>query len=232
MKKRSIFWGIIFILLAVYLIISRLDLIPKLPVFSILVTLVLVYIMIMGIRQMNFGQILIPLALIGWQYDEYLGIEELTPWPLLLAAVLVAIGLDMIFRNIRKEKRIEGSVVFSNHVENGQDGSVININSAFCGNNKYVNSDHFSAANIDTSFGQCNVYFDNAIMDGNHCVINVDNSFGETNLYFPHTWRVNVARDCAFGDVKIHGTGSSDADAPFVQVNADVAFGTLNIYFN
>lgn len=232
MKKKSIFWGIIFILLAVYLIVNSMDLFPKLPVFSILITLVLVYIMVMGIRKLNFTEILIPLALIGWQYDDYLGITELTPWPLLGAAILLAIGLDMIFRNVRKEKRIEGHVVFNGRIDSSVDGSVININSTFAGNNKYINSDHFSTANIDTSFGQCNVYFDNAIMDNNHCVINVDNSFGETNLYLPHTWRVSIDRDCAFGDVKIHGVGSNDMDAPFAQVNADVAFGEINIYFN
>lgn len=232
MKKKSVFWGSIFILLAIYLIISKLDLIPKLPIFSILITVVLLYIIAMGIRQLNFAEIFIPLALIGCQYDEFLHIEQITPWALILASVLLAIGFDMIFKSSKKKNLYTKAIVATNQATSESDGSEVHIESSFSGDSKYINSPNLVKAEIENSFGQCNVYFDNACLAAKPCPVYVENSFGETNLYFPHTWRVSVNPDCAFGDVKMHGMGNHDMDAPYVEVHAEVAFGTINVYFN
>ena len=231
MNKKGIFWGVILILLAVYIIIGKLNLIPDLPIFTILATIILIYIICMGIKKMNFVKILIPSALLGNIYSKQLHIEAITPWPLLAACILIAIGLDMIFMNTKREHKNQ-IYIQECTMESSMNGASIKIENSFSGNNKYISSENLSLVDVDNAFGQCNVYFDNAVLADGRCVINVDSSFGETNLYFPHTWHVEVDRDCAFADVKVHGTGCMDADAPFVQVKADVSFGAVNIYFN
>ena len=43
MKKKDISLALILILIAVYLIVSRLDIMPKIPIFTILFTVLFVY---------------------------------------------------------------------------------------------------------------------------------------------------------------------------------------------
>lgn len=61
---------------------------------------------------------------------------------------------------------------------------------AFGSVSKYVNSDCFQKAKISNSFGECNVFFNNAILAGSSASIKVENSFGSTNVYLPSTWRI------------------------------------------
>jgi predicted membrane protein len=222
MKKKSVFWGLLFILLGVYLIVSRLGLIPKLPVITIAFTVLFLYIIIRGVIKRNFFMIFLPAALIGCMYAEPWNITRITPWPLLIAALLVSIGLTMIFKDSRK--KTEWKKVTQ------EDSSEIMYN-LFGEINKYVNDSSFSKAVIKNTFGQSNVYFNNAIIANNHAVVEVDNSFGEVDLYLPGTWRVDVQRECAFGVVQMHGNGNADVDAPLVQILANCSFGEINIYF-
>jgi predicted membrane protein len=222
MKKKSVFWGLLFILLGVYLIVSRLGLIPKLPVITIAFTVLFLYIIIRGMIKRNFFMIFLPAALICCMYAEPWNITRITPWPLLIAALLVSIGLTMIFKDGRT--KIEWKKVTQ------EDSPEIMFN-LFGEFNKYVNDSSFSKAVIKNTFGQFNVYFNNAIIANNHAMVEVDNRFGEVDLYLPGTWRVDVQRECAFGVVQMHGNGNADADAPLVQILANCSFGEINIYF-
>ncbi len=243
MNKKNLFWGFVLIVLAVYVLISRIGIIPDLPVGKILVSLICVYIMIKGVINRNFAEILIPLAVIGCQYDEVLGITKITPWPLLLAAVLISIGLSLIFPGKRKNgvnityysdgngKTVEQNTVNGKFVEEGtQDGEIVHIENSFSGNSQYVNSQNLLRAKVENSFGQCNVYFHNATLKNGKATIEAENSFGETNLYIPGAWRVQIEQDVALGDVKVYGSGNADMDAPSVLVHAECSLGCINIY--
>lgn len=235
MKRKSIAWGIVLIVLAVYLVTSSLDLIPHLPIFKILFTLFMAYICVKGILKINFFEIIMPLALLGCVYDDVLGITEITPWILILAAFLVSVGLDMIFKNFRVTKHVEiegvsGVNGIKEHTT--ENGMFIKVDCAFGNVSKYIDSDAFSGADIDAAFGQCNVYFDNAVMASNVVSVKVDNSFGQTNLYFPATWRMDMRKDSVFGNVVISGNPCTDLDAPLVHLDVENAFGQVNLYFN
>jgi predicted membrane protein len=231
MKKKSVFWGLLLILLAVYLIVSRLGLIPRLPIITIVFTVIFVYMIIQGIIKRNFFMILLPAALIGCMYAEPWNITRITPWPLLIAALLVSIGLTMIFKDSRKKNEWKNVAFSDSHMDSSKEDSAEVVCNAFGEINKYVNSSSFSKALIKNTFGQSNLFFNNAIIANNHAMVEVKNSFGEVNLYLPGTWRVDVQRDCAFGEVRIHGNGNADMDAPLVQILADCSFGEINIYF-
>ena len=84
MKKKSIALGIVLILLAVYLVVSRLGFAPALPFFTIVFTLILAYTTIKGFVKLHFTEAFLSLAILGCIHDELLHIEALTPWTLLL----------------------------------------------------------------------------------------------------------------------------------------------------
>ena len=84
LRKNSgkILWGLFFILAAVYVVVSKLWIMPEISVFS----------------NVNFWEILFSIAFICIIYDDWLGITALTPWTVLGAALLGSIGLSLIFK--------------------------------------------------------------------------------------------------------------------------------------
>ena len=54
MKKESIFWGVLFILAGIFLIISKLGYFPDVNVFSLLLTVFLVVVIGKSLRHLNF----------------------------------------------------------------------------------------------------------------------------------------------------------------------------------
>lgn len=235
MKRKDITVALILILIAVYLIVNRLHLMPEIPVFTILFTVLFIYTAIRGFIRMHFFEGVVSLAIIGCIHDDILGIEAITPWTLIAAAVLIGIALDMIFKDGR-ERRDEscfshGEGHYTGHVENGADGEYVHVQNSFGTVSKYVNSDCFREANIENSFGTCNVYFDNAVLESAKADIRLDNSFGCINLYLPSTWRVIVKQDTAFGGIKYKGSGSNAEDAPVIDLRLDCSFGEIWVIF-
>lgn len=236
MKKKRIAFALILILIAVYLIVNQLGLIPKIPFFSILFTVLFCYIAIHGLIRLHFFEAMVSLAIVGCINDKLLHIEAITPWTLLIAAVMIGIALDMLFKNCLKKKdccAFENADHFTtSYVENSSDGEKVKVDNSFGSVSKYVNSDCFQKAKISNSFGECNVFFNNAILAGSSASIKVENSFGSTNVYLPSTWRIVTRQDTAFGNINIQGQGSIVEGAPTIELTLNSSFGEINIIFD
>lgn len=235
MRRKSILFGIVLILLAVYLVVSRLGYAPAMPFIKAAFSAVLVYTMVRGFIRLQFTEGFLSLAILGCIHDELLRIEKLTPWTLLLAGLLLGTAFDMIFKGARaKRKHICGHGVsneWDSEVEDIVDGQTIRVVNSFGSKSKYVNSEAFTSAQIENSFGECNVYFNNAILAGGHTRIVAENNFGETNIYLPRTWRISVREETAFGVVNVRGKGSMETDAPLAELVLTSNFGELNVFF-
>lgn len=109
LRKNSgkILWGLFFILAAVYVVVSKLWIMPEISVFSVLLTVFFIWLFLNGIRNVNFWEILFSIAFICIIYDDWLGITALTPWTVLGAALLGSIGLSLIFK-----KRVDTNLPF------------------------------------------------------------------------------------------------------------------------
>ena len=236
MKNRNIFGGIALILLAIFLLGNGLGVFPDVPWFRIICTVFLGISVIRGFFDRHFFGPIMGLCLIAWIWDEWLGIEQITPFPLFFAGVLLGIGLNMLFKsNGAKIEYSSGSAWYMGRdaggTENWQDGRHIAFENNFNSVSKYVNSDEFSSADLENNFGSANIYFNNAVMAGGQAVVKAENNFGEMNLYLPHTWRLQVSQNAAFGNVRVYGTPSNMSDAPTLIMNAESNFGNINIYF-
>ncbi len=162
MKSSKVFWGIFFILAAVYVVISKFGILPDIGVFSIILTVFFLWLFVEGIRNVNFWEILFSIAFICIIYDEPLGITALTPWTVLGAAFLGSIGLSLIFGGKkRKWKTVTGNVGTSSSEQ--YTGEEIRCENSFGSAIRYINSDNFRRAAIENNFGSLSVYF-------RHCV--------------------------------------------------------------
>lgn len=232
----KIFWGLMFILAGICLLLNRLGYLPELyhvSLAQIIFTLVFIWMIIHGFKHRNFFMIFLGLALIGNTYAKALHITAITPGPLIGAAVLISIGLSIIFPD---KPHWGGSFSQSNYADIGSktftqaDGEELYFQNSFSSTSKYVNSDAFVCASFKNSFGQMNVYFDNTIIKNGIADINIQNSFGEVALYIPKTWNVEHHMKHTFGSVTEKNRNMSEG-CPTLRIYGEVAFGEVGITY-
>lgn len=181
-KRKKILFGILFVLLGTALIINALGYIEIGNIFYFIVTLFLIPIFIKGIIHLNFSSILIPPAIVGCMYAKELGITSITPWPLLLCALFLSIGLHLIFGHRKNYK-------YNSTIER-DDNNIINVDVNFNSVIKYVNAENLKSGLIDCSFGAAKVYFDQTKLSKNGATIELDVSFSGVELYIPKDWKI------------------------------------------
>lgn len=233
MKKRNVFWGMLLIIAAVLIILNVFGYFPGVSVFKIVLSVFMLGIIIVSIRSINIWGILFPLAVILIIFDSQIGITEFTPWPVLLVAFLISLGLSLIFnRRSPFIFTINGRDSFGSSVVNEQDGNVVNCSTTFGECIKYVNSEDFKRANIKCSFGDVKVYFDNAKIPSGKADIYLDVSFGDVDLYIPRSWNVVNESHAFFGDMDVSRNNmSADPAAPLVVIHGNINFGDASIIY-
>ncbi|GAA0079256.1 membrane protein [Clostridium sp. CTA-5] len=231
MKKERIFWGALFILAGIFLIISKLGYLPDVNVFSLLLTVFLAAVIVKSLRRLNFSGILFPSAFICIIYDKQLGITAITPWTVLLAALFGSIGLSMIFHK---------HIKWSNHHHNYQeyefekidveDESNVRFKNSFGASIKYINTDKFEQGDFDCSFGAMKIYFDNAVMSNKNAIVRLNASFSGIELYIPKTWNIDDKTNVFLGSVNEKNRNNQTTTNNLTLVG-DVSFSGVEIIY-
>ncbi len=231
MKNRNVFWGLLFILAAVLIILNQFGFLEGISMFEIVATVVLSGIIVISILHLNFWGIMFPSALICIIYADQLNITKFTPWPALLTALLLSIGLSILFKGHNHWGwNFQHHNSFSSRVINDKDDNIVECSVSFGECIKYVNSDNFVKANISCSFGELKVYFDNALIPSGKADINLSVSFGEAVLFIPKTWNVINEAHVLFGDMNGRGSNVSE-NSPVITIRGNISFGDAKIIY-
>lgn len=251
MKKNSfsgIFWGLIFIGIAVYIILDVMELTAGIGIWSALLAVLALVILIKSIKPLNFFGIFFPIALGGILFDSVLGIEAFTPWPILGIALFLSIGFSVLFRKSFKSRahmhgrgRGCGNVNFSQgvHVENDDrtyneeqtaDGSIWNIEGGLGKKITYITSQNLETVNLEFGLGELQVYFTDSKMLGDSITVNAEVGMGRAILYFPKEWNVEIVSKEVFGNVTEQAHIAPEG-APIVYMNMDVGMGQVEINY-
>lgn len=239
MKLNRIFWGLFFIAAAVLLLISQSGLSGGYSFWSIIMAIFFAACMIESIISKSISGILFSAAFLCIIFDKQLGIEAITPWPVLGAAFLGSIGCSFFYhpKKNHRQNHICGEDDVMKHYgrweepsEETVDGDHMDFHVSFSGSIKYVNSDNFQSANIQCSFGSLKIFFDNTLIQNNPAVVNLDVSFGGVQLYVPKTWNIIDHSDHIFGGIDEKGVRSHTTDASLV-LNGTVKFAGLEIIY-
>lgn len=229
-RRKEIFWGLLLILGAIFIMTSRIGFVHDIKIFKLVFTIFLVGILGENLFQRSFGGILFSLAFLGILYDDWLGITHLTPWPILAAALLGTIGLNMIFHEKSHKKDPghywkEASEVID--VENeGQVQCVIRFGET----TKYIDSPRFRQAELESSFGSLGVYFDQAVPVNGSAQAEVNVSFGNMELYVPGNWKVVMDVETLFGGVDEDGRYEPSSEGNTLFISGNVRFGGLEVH--
>lgn len=226
--KGNFFWGIFFIVAAIFLIIGKLDIFANFSVFKLIITVFLVAWFLQGLKRKDFGGILFSLAFLCILYDRFLGIEALTPWTVLGAAAFGSIGLSFLFKKT-PQSHIYPRPAHVNNADNISHG-IFTFSNSFGESVKYVNSDNFIQADINNAFGDSKIYFDNAIIENGEAHINLNVKFGNINLFFPNTWNVINQATASLGDIR-ENNRSNSTGSPTVILTGHISFGCATITY-
>lgn len=233
---KKILWGILFLLAAVLLIAGNFY---KIPVSDILIMAAMGIFLVEGIIHHNFALILFPLAIILIINRERLGIPELRPWSVLVAALFGSIGLSVLFPHRRThlgkvvDRRVDWNEKQGNIAEEIVQegvGDKVTLENSFGSTAKYFNGEMPKKVRLENSFGSMVVYFDNAVMQEHQAQVRADSAFGSIVLYIPAAWKVVIKGDSAFGSIRELGKCSMEGE-DVLEIKAQASFGEIKIKY-
>lgn len=226
MKNKNWFWGGFFLVAAIFVIASQIGSFGHFGFLSIAATVLLAGILIHSIVELNYFGIFMPLAFLYMIYTRPLNLIPISPWMLLLSAVLASIGFSCIFRkSYHKEVHIHDHQGFERTIETMDDNNPY-AKVHFGASSKYLHADCLRNGQFFSSFGALEVFFDQAQLSPEGAEIALDCNFGAIKLYIPKHWRVVDNLNASLGGI--------DNDTRFAQVTEDSPRLTLvgNVHFS
>ena len=186
-------------------------------------------IMIESLVYLNFTGVFIPAALLGIVFAKPLGIEAITPWPILAAAVLLSIGFSVMFHKRYKgceRPHYQKNETFENVYDDEMTCTV-----KFGSSSKFIQSENFEKAYLNCSFGSIKAYFDNAKLspDGAQLYINAECSGVE--LYIPKRWKISNSVSAFLGGVEEKSKNTPDPDSPVLNITGNIRLSGIVIYY-
>lgn len=229
-KGRKTIWGIIFIVVGGLILLKGLGVLANLFSWKIIIAALLISWLLDGLKRRDFGSILLPIAFLVALFFN----KVVSPVSVIGAAIFGAIGLSFIFGN-KGNKNDTDYVEYSADNEKSTSYESITDNTFTFSNSfessvKYVKADNFERANINCSFGEVKVYFDDAQIHCSEAIIRVDNKFGSINLYVPKEWYVTNEANAMFGGVEERNR-SVTTGSPRAKIIGNVGFGNVTVTY-
>lgn len=144
-------------------------------------------------------------------------------WKLALPAVIIIIGIKLIFGNAIAGK-FEKAV--SKNAPAGENSK--SICAIFSGQNANYDSQVFNGAEINAVFGGAKCDLRNAVIESD-CVINATSIFGGVDIFLPDDVNIKVNSNSIFGGVSNKRNIAYINGAFTVYINATCMFGGVDI---
>lgn len=228
-KWSRIFWGVGLIAAAMFLVIDQLHLLPfTIGFWAIFWTVVFVASLITSVINKNLYGAIFSIAFLVIVYAKPLHIAALSPWTILLVAILVSAGISLIFRNgfkptiIINGKKVNvnwsdlinknfkaDNVITDNSF--GVDSDNVVISGKMTEASRYIHSQNLKTVTIDSLMGDVSVYLDDTKAAGDEVIMNINTSMCDVDVYIPSDWQVENNMQNSLSDVDIDhskGTGT------------------------
>lgn len=220
-------YGLFFILAALMVALYYMGVLGNVNVFSLIVAGLMLPVIATSIVHFDFGGVFFPLAVICILYDDFLGIQSLTPWLVLLIALLLTVGFSFLFPKYKISKH-KGGEKFETIGECGEDG--MNIETKFSSKIQYISTEDLKSLNINSCFGGVKVYMDNAKIAGDSAVVNIYLDFSGLEIYVPKSWKVADNVHYAFSDSEEKNSADEVAEKTLV-LRGKASFSGISIIY-
>ena len=226
MVKRNITLGAFLIIMAALIILNSFGLRWDVSWIDIIIVVLLVPIIVRNIFKLDFFGAFMPLAVICILFDEQLGIEAITPWPVIVAAVLLSIGMTYIFPKYKKYKAPVNGVN-----NNTASDEKIWITERFGSSIKYINSQNLMQLNIKLSFAGAKIFLDNASLCGGTAEINIGLDFSGLELFVPRGWTVKNNVGLSLSGFKEGGVVTAKKTGETVTINGSASMSGITVCY-
>ena len=248
-KKSSILWGVFLLLTAIFMLATRTHDFTDIGIYSWLGGFLCAAFIIQSLVHLNIPGVVIPLGLLYWIFDEPLGLPVIDFWILMLAAVMITIALSLLLpRRLRWHEKIPPQVGQQNYYNpyqagdhagrphgetvDGGDLDNVSVKVSFSSNSRFLRSQNLQTVHLTASFGELQVYFDQAQVAPEGAVATVDCSFGSVKLYVPGNWQVINSIHSSMGAVNIPNRYQGSNMVPrALTLEGNCNFGNVEILF-
>lgn len=224
-NTKNILWGLVLISLGIVIGGNALGLMPTSIFFNGWWTLFIIIPCFIGLfKDQDKTGCIIGLALGIVLLLASQGIIDFNLiWKLAFPAILVIIGLSMIFKNILNSK-INKQIAKLNEKKN-KDNQYYSI---FSSQNVNFNDEVFNGATLNAVFGEIKCDLKKAILKED-AIINIINVFGDTKIDIPQNIKVKLKENTIFGEVCNETLASDKTINPTIYINTTVIFGSVKI---
>lgn len=229
MRGMKVFWGIALVFGAVALLLDRGGYLGGIGFWPIVFDICLVAALLKGIAKRSFGTILFSLAFLVIVNDKALGLEAITPVPVLLAALLGTMGLKLLFPKFDRRHLGLRNGWRKKAETYSRDENRISYHSAFTDSTKYL-SGVVGHLDLENAFGNLQVYFTETVLEDHKAIVKLDNAFGNVVIYVPAVWKVVSDVQAMFGDVQENGSCNPYGE-DVLYMQGEVWFGNLEIVY-
>lgn len=233
MKNRNWFWGVFFLLSAIFVILSQVWFFLGISVISILVSVFLAALAISSLLRLEYFGTFIPLSILYIIYSKPLKLFYISPWLLISSALLISISFSLLFPKRKKHKvhfyyGTEKINKVRENIDNNNPYVKVNLNSA----SKYVHSENLQGGQFISKLGVLDVYFDQVKLSSDGATLYIDCNLGSINLYIPKDWRLVENINSYLGEIIYHNDHTSiSGNAPKVTLTGKVVLGDVKIFY-
>lgn len=233
MRNKNWFWGFFFLLSAVFVIAGEIGSFGDIGIMSLLATVFLLALVIKGLFSLSFFEIFVPLAFLYMIYWKPLELTYISPWLLVLSAVMISIGFSLLFG--RPSKKVAVSHEETKHcspvIENIDNNNPY-TKVTFSSSSIYLHSECLQGGQFISSFGALEVYFDQAQLSLDGAKIFLDCNLSSIKLYIPRHWHVVDNIHSTLGDVNNDNRHAKPSEnAPQLTLVGKVFMGSIEIHY-
>jgi hypothetical protein len=233
MKNKNWFLGFFFLLSAIFVIVSQTGDLGEISVMSILATLFLAALIFHSLISRNFFEIFIPLSFLYMIYYKPLALTYISPWLLILSAVLTSVGFSLLFQRQPKKAGLfhDGTKHFSQineNIDNNNPYAKVTLSSS----SMYLHSEGLQGGHFISYLGELEVYFDQVQLSTGDVEIFLECNLGTIKLYVPRYWNVDDNMHSILGEVKNYSKHIKlSENAPQLTLVGNVIMGNVEIQY-
>ncbi|NLK88635.1 MAG: hypothetical protein GX276_00625 [Clostridiaceae bacterium] len=231
----KLFWGLLIIGTAVLLLLNAIFPDGKLPIIKIIGSVLLLAIAVASLTRFRFIFFFLPLAIVAliWRTNPLLYfLRTVDPWLLLLVALLLGIGLSLIFhRKSYVHVNIGGKDGAVASEDAASRDEVVNIDVNFGEHIKHVYAENLRDVQIKSHFASAKIYLNSCTAGPEGVTININCSFSDLALDVPRTWAIDNRISTFAGEIRQSSPPMEPVDKAPVKLTGSVNFAQLKINF-
>lgn len=232
MKKTRTALGVLLLIAAAALLLEKLDIISftvfkDIGIFKLILALFFILAVIDRLVNGAFADIPIPLALLCIIFSKPLGLEAITPWPVLIVALLIEVALVLLLpgqKSLISYQRTSAATIGSTQLE----GEDVSYGTVLGSGVKYVISDSLNTITLKVTLGDMDIFVDQAKLKSDTLNININQHFGTLHLYIPRDWEIDNRLHSKFSDIGEDGEAATDPSATVI-LNGRLTGSTLTV---